>query len=104
MRIAKETKAIIAIAPEGQDYPGGVLGSPAPGVGRFLYQLSKYRERIIPIGVYEDGPLFCINFGPFIQLDITLPSNPGERDRLVSNYIMEALARLLPEKMRGNYA
>lgn len=104
VRIAKETKKIIAVAPEGRDCPGGILGSPPAGVGRFLYQLSKFRERIYPIGVYEVENVLCFHFGSPFSLDILVPSNPVERDHIVSRIIMEAIAVLLPTEMRGDYA
>jgi hypothetical protein len=106
LRVARASKAIIAIAPEGRDYPGGVLGLPPPGVGRFIQQLSKYRERITPVGVYEDienDAQLCINFGPSFEVD-NLPDLPSDdRDRLISRQVMTAIAQQLPPALRGDY-
>jgi len=104
LKIAKNPQAIIAIAPEGQDHLGGVLGSPSPGVGRFLCQLAKHRERITPVGVYEDGTVLCFNYGPTFKLDIPASMTPDARDRLASRLVMEAIARQLPGAFRGDYA
>lgn len=103
LRVAKSAQTKIAIAPEGQDHPGGIITSPPVGVGRFLIQLSKYRERITPIGVYEDDTSLCFNFGPSFILDIPARLPPDNRDLMASQVVMEAIANLLPMKFRGEF-
>lgn len=104
LRIAKDSQIPIAVAPEGRDHLGGILGKPPPGAGRFLFQLSKYRERITPIGVYEDGPTLCFHFGPPFKLVIPTTLPPDVRDRLASQQLMKAIADLLPQPLRGDFA
>ena len=104
LQVARSQRAIIALAPEGRDHPKGILGPPPPGVGRFIQQLAKYCQRITPIGVYEDEVGLCLNFGPAFELD-PLPEDfsAKERDQFISQQVMHAIARQLPEKSRGEY-
>ena len=39
---------VIGLAPEGQDMPGGVLGMPPPGLGRFVALLAPLCQVILP--------------------------------------------------------
>ena len=98
-----EEASVIAIAPEGQDHPGGVLGVPSSGVGRFIAQLAKYCQRITPIGVYEDDKSLCINFGHSFELDISPKLPADEFDVHISQQVMIAIACQLPESLRGKY-
>lgn len=95
--------AVIALAPEGQDHPGGILGAPPPGVGRFITQLEKHCQRIVPIGVYEEGDYLTFNFGPAFELDIDPLSAADERDRDASQQVMQFIAQQLPPRLRGDY-
>lgn len=104
LQIAKNTPVPIAVAPEGQDHPGGILAKPPPGVGRFLIRLARYRERITPVGVFENGPALCFNFGASFRLDIPSGLTTVGRDSLASQQVMEAIAHLLPYSLRGDYA
>jgi hypothetical protein len=106
LRTAKETDHHIVIAPEGRDHPMGILGEPPPGIGRFLIQLTKYRERIIPVGVYEDveeGHTLSFRFGPAFHLDIPKELTSKGRDQLASKRVMKAIAQQLPTRLRGAY-
>jgi hypothetical protein len=103
-QVARKTDAIIALAPEGRDQPDGILGEPPAGVGRFLYQIAKYRDRIVPIGVYEDGLFLCFNFGPSFQLEELPILPPLSLDRLVRRQVMEAISQQLPLALRGEFA
>jgi hypothetical protein len=103
---AKVTDQHIVIAPEGRDHPMGILGKPPSGVGRFLIQLTKYRKRIIPVGVYEDaeeGYALCFRFGQAFQLDIPKDLTSQDRDQLASMQGMRAIAQQLPARLRGEY-
>jgi 1-acyl-sn-glycerol-3-phosphate acyltransferase len=103
LRAAREPGAIIAITPEGRDHPGGILGSPPPGVGRFIHQITKHCQPIIPIGVYDDVDHFYINFGSPYKLVIPAELTPVERDHHVTQQVMQSIAVLLPTRLRGNY-
>ena len=95
---------VIALAPEGLDYPGGVLGPLPPGAGRFIHLLSVHCQPIVPIGVYEDEDGLCLSFGPAFALDVPAGCPPAERDAQVSQRVLTALAQQLPPDLRGAYA
>ena len=64
LAVAKRQPApVLALAPEGRDTPGGRLGRPPAGAGRFLILLSQLGYPIYPLGVYEAGGCLCLNFG-----------------------------------------
>jgi hypothetical protein len=99
---------VIGLVPEGHDLPGGVLGEPPSGVGRFIWLLSQYCTAIIPVGVcFEAGasqpaPLE-VRFGPAYSLRLPPGLSSDERDTLVSEQVMRAIAPLLPPELRGPY-
>lgn len=93
----------LALAPEGMDMPGGLLGTPPPGVGRFMRHLARHCGVIVPAGVYEEGQNLCLNFGAGIQLSSSGDATPEETDRQTSAQVMGAIASLLPEALRGDY-
>jgi hypothetical protein len=104
LKYAREAEEpVIAIAPEGRDYPGGVLGSPSPGVGRFITQLAKQCQRITPIGVYEDDENLWISFGPAFELEMPPKCSPDDLDQEISRQVMQAIAQQLPQRLRGKY-
>lgn len=103
LRVARKPGALIAVAPEGHDHPGGILGTPPPGVGRFIHQLTKHCQLITPIGVYDDVEHFYIHFGPPYQLESLVDLHPDERDHHVSQQVMQLIASLLPPRLRGIY-
>jgi len=96
LQVARSQNAMIAIAPEGRDHPGGIIGTPPPGAGRFICLLNKYCQRIVPIAVFEDGGKLYCNFGPAFNLDISPVWCSDERDRQVSQQVMQSIARQLP--------
>ncbi len=100
--IARSPGAAIALAPEGRDFPGGVLGPLPPGAGRFIEKLAVHCQHIIPVGVYEEDRL-CLRFGP--AFDLTLPSglSASERDQQAGQIVLHAIARQLPPALRGAY-
>jgi hypothetical protein len=100
---ARSPGAVIGLVPEGRDNPGGVLGQPPPGVGRFIYQLSKHCQRIVPIGVYEDADHLCLNFGPPYTISIPSIMTTNVRDRQVIHQVMGSIACQLPPPLRGDY-
>ncbi len=103
LRASRKLGAIIAITPEGRDHPGGILGPPPPGVGRFIHQITKYCQLITPIGVYDDVKHLYINFGPPYKLTTPAELNPKERDHHVIQQVMQSIAHLLPLRLRGDY-
>jgi hypothetical protein len=107
-------RAILGLAPEGGDQPGGILNWPAPGAGRFISLLACPDQNkdaahhrlihgfsIIPAGVYEETGSLHLNFGKAYDLALPpgLPAN--EKDHRVAEIVMSAIARQLPERLRG---
>ena len=92
-----------AFAPEGRDYPGGVLGKTPPGFGRFIREFCRMGFRIQPAAIYEEDSNLILKFGnPFSLMDREGGSRQIEDDE-ISNQIMTAIARLLPSRLRGGY-
>ena len=100
---ARSPGAVIGLVPEGRDYPDGILRQPPPGVGRFIHQLAKHCQRIVPIGVYEDAENLCLNFGPSYTLSIPSKLTAGARDYQVAQQVMQSVACQLPPHLRGDY-
>jgi len=104
LKFARQTsQPVIGMAPEGGDQPGGVLGKLPPGVGRFIYLISKPCPNLIPVGVWKEGGIIKLKFGKPYKLEIPLGLSPDELDGLVGNIVMNQIARLVPERLRGQY-
>ena len=97
-------QAVVGMAPEGADQPGGVLGKLPPGVGRFLYLISQSCPNIIPVGVWKEQGTISVKFGSPYQLQVPPELSPHERDRMVGDLVMGHIAVLLPERLRSNYS
>jgi hypothetical protein len=98
---------MIGLAPEGYDPPGpeGVLTRPATGLGRFGLLLSKAGlQQFIPVGVYEADGVFHIRFGESYELNVPPHLSPDMKDNQASQIIMKNIARLLPARLRGEFA
>lgn len=96
-------QAVIGMAPEGSDQPGGVLGKLPPGVGRFIYLISQSCPNIIPVGVWKEQGCINLRFGSPYRLEVPADLSSHERDALVGDIVMHRIALLLPERMRGKY-
>ncbi len=94
---------IIGMAPEGRDFPGGVLGGLPSGVGRFLYLLSQWCPLILPVGVWKESGIINMKFGEPYQLNMPESLSSHERDQQVGNTVMRAIAQCLPGRLRGDY-
>ncbi len=94
---------VIGMAPEGGDRPGGVLGKLYPGVGRFLHSISRTCPNIIPVGVWKEQGRIHVNFGRPYQLDIDPGLSTQELDQQVESQVMQRIAQLLPERLRGEF-
>jgi hypothetical protein len=95
---------LIGLAPEGMDHPGGVLHWPLPGAGRFMLHLAERGLRFAPIGVYEDSGRLHLHFGAPYRLEVSANLSPGERDQAASRVVMNHIADLLPDPLRGEFA
>ena len=96
-------QAVLALAPEGGDQPGGILSMPALGAGRFMLLLAGLGFRILPLGAYESGGSLCLNFGSPYELTIPRGLPADEKDRLSAAVVMGSIAPLLPENLRGDF-
>jgi hypothetical protein len=94
-------RPVVGLAPEGRDFPGGVPGLPPEGAGRFMILLSPFCKQILPVGVYEEGNALCVRFGETYPLNMDSDNKSQERDRLASQRVMQAIARQLPQNLRG---
>ena len=95
--------ALLAIAPEGGDQPGGVLSHPPAGAGRFLDQLSRRGFRMQPVGIFEQQAALWLNFGLPYQLAMPPGLAAEARDREAARQVMQPIAALLPDSLQGDY-
>jgi 1-acyl-sn-glycerol-3-phosphate acyltransferase len=96
-------EAVVALSPEGREFPGSRLGMPPPGAGRFMLYLERILGTIIPAGVYEKDNNLILNFGPKFSLDLPQGLAPEQQDLLASRIVMEQIAAQLPVHLRGEY-
>ena len=101
LRKASEPDALLGLAPEGGDMPGGVLTPPPSGSGRFLLHLARRGLRFQPVGAFEDQSRLCLRFGAPFDLPHSLPEPV---DDSATRLAMSAIAACLPERLRGAYA
>lgn len=112
-RILNQPGGGLFIAPEGTRSPDGVLQSGQEGIGA----VSKLNKRIwfVPVGVIPQGQFslklnchlnrsqagkFEIKMGNPFQLEESIRKMPRAK---ITKTLMQELACLLPQKMRGNY-
>lgn len=95
--------AILGLAPEGGDQPGGVLNWPPSGAGRFLALLEGAGFPILPVGTYEEAGEFCLQFGEPFRLRLPSGVTNEARDRATARIVMAAIARLVPARLRGEF-
>jgi hypothetical protein len=90
--------------PEGEDEKLGSLQMPPPGAGRFMLQLASQGLVVVPAAIYESDGALCVHFGPHFPLDASSELPAAERDRQAIRQVMVAIASLLPERLRGEFA
>ena len=101
--IKANPSTLVALAPEGRDFPGGVLGELPPGAGKFLLELNRRLGLIYPVGIYEEDAALRINFGPPFDLGSIINSDRYSLDEKAGWIVMERIAALLPDRMAGSY-
>jgi hypothetical protein len=97
-------QAILGLAPEGGDQPGGVLNWPPAGAGRFVHFLAEQGFPILPVGCFEEDGSFCLRFGDPYELVIPKTLSADERDHVAAEMVMQAIALQLPVRLRGVFA
>lgn len=95
---------MLGLAPEGANQDGGKLSMPASGAGRFALLLAGLGSEFVPVGAYEDKGAFCLHFGPIYRLEVIPDMTTYEKDRLVADTLMKRIAKVLPERLRGDFA
>ena len=96
--------AILGLAPEGMDTPGGVLSWPAEGTGRLILHLAGLGFGVVPVGAYEENGRLCLRFGPTCRPAPAPGLSGRELDRAAAQMVMRAIAALLPPPLRGEFA
>ena len=96
-------QAILGLAPEGGDQPGGILTFPPSGVGRFILLLTRSGSGIIPVGAYEEEGTLCLHFGEMYELSLPDDLSVDEKDHVAAEIVMRAIARQLPLRLRGEF-
>jgi hypothetical protein len=94
---------IIGLAPEGGDQPGGRLSQPAPGSGRFALRLAGLGLSPVPVGAYEQDGALCLHFGPSYEFNLPAGISAAEKERQAATIMMENIACLLPQHLRGQF-
>lgn len=95
---------ILGIAPEGRTGPGGVLCEPPPGTGLFLLLLTHDTIPCLPLGVFENGGEFTLDFGEPFQFNVPRSRDRDQRDYTAATQAMQQLAARLPPQLRGPYS
>jgi hypothetical protein len=96
-------QAILGLAPEGGDQPGGLLNWPPAGAGRFILLLAELGFPLLPVGCFEEAGAFCLRFGEEYRLELPRHLGPDEKDRQVAGIVMSAIANQLPRRLRGEF-
>ena len=99
----KHPQAILGLAPEGGDQPGGLVTMPPSGAGRFISLLVGSKTRIVPMGAYEEDGALYLNFGEAYSLHVPVGSSADEKDRAAANTVMRKIAAQLPKRLRGEF-
>jgi hypothetical protein len=94
--------AIIALAPEGGDQEGGKLTLGPEGAGRLVLALAGRGMPVYPVGVYEEDGCLTLHFGAPYRLVVDTSIPRGEQDLHARRVMMQAIADLLPERLRGS--
>ena len=100
--IRANPNALVALAPEGGDQPGSVLGSPPSGFGRLALTLAGRGMPFIPVGAYEEDGCFWLCFGEAYRLE-NRGGSRQEEDRWAADQVMRRIAGCLPGRLRGEY-
>jgi hypothetical protein len=96
-------QAVIGLAPEGGDQPGGLVNWPPAGAGRFIMLLAEQGFPLLPVGAYEENGAFCLHFGEPYILGIPHGLSAHEKDHALAEVVMKAIARQLPGRLRGGF-
>jgi 1-acyl-sn-glycerol-3-phosphate acyltransferase len=96
-------QAILGLAPEGGDQPGGLLAMPPAGAGRFNLLLAEQGFPIVPVGCFEEAGALCLRFGEMYHLQIPAGLTNKEKDCAAAESVMQRIAPLLPDRLAVNF-
>jgi hypothetical protein len=94
---------VIGLAPEGQDFPGGVLGMPTPGTGLLINEIIKIHPQILPVGFYYKDGHYVTVFGEPYQAIPLAGDDRKAIDKIMILQVMKAIAVLLPIELQGEF-
>jgi len=104
LRVVHQSRTpIIGLAPEGGDNPRQTLTHPPAGIGRFSILLGDLGLEFIPVGVYEEHGSLCVHFGDAFKIAKDSRKDQAEIDGSTARQIMEHIAGLVPQSLRGNF-
>jgi hypothetical protein len=94
-RLRTQPETVLGLTPEGMDIPGGGLGLPPAGAGKFILYLCQMGLPIMPVGVCEHNGCLEIRFGQVYSLTAQISSTPKDLDLAVRQQVMEPIRALL---------
>jgi len=93
--IRNHPDAALCFAPQGQDFPDGLLGAPPPGTGKLIVLLSRYFEKILPVGVFEQDGHLVVNFNkPYLLAEVLAYEDSDDQ---IAWRVMSQIALCLPD-------
>jgi 1-acyl-sn-glycerol-3-phosphate acyltransferase len=101
--VDEKPDSVLLLAPEGGDSPDGKLMAPPSGAGRFLLLLAGKGASFVPVGGWDEAGELCIRFGSGFSLSVPKNLSNDEKDRVANDFVMTAIAALLPSHLRGNF-
>jgi hypothetical protein len=96
-------QAVLGLAPEGSDQPGGCLSWPPAGAGRFVLLLAEQGFPLVPVGMYEEQGQLTLHFGKPYRLALPRGGSADERDHRAAGIVMNAISLQLPGRLRGSF-
>lgn len=94
-RLRARPDSVLGLTPEGMDVPGGGLGLPPAGSGKFILYMHQMGLPILPVAVCEQDGCLCIRFGSAYSLPAELSASPKDTDFAIRRYVMQPIAELL---------
>jgi len=93
--VRQNPNIVLGLTPEGMDFPGGSLGTPPPGAGRFILALNQLGLPLLPVAVFENQGALTLRFGECYNIFLSQDLPSGEVDDFVSTLVMGHIARLM---------
>lgn len=94
----------IGIFPEGDIGETPAMIEAQLGSGAFLLAMGARGAPIVPAAIFESRGSLRISFGEQVDLKPARQLEAGDRDLFARTRVMQAIASMLPEELRGYYA